>query len=134
MDYSLLPNYRLRKRGFGGVPPTRRAFTLGKWLATCVPRHRESVNYPHTAVSRTSDIYLVVADILRLTASLSELHWYHLRFRIVILKLRAVAFGNGEKFLPQKKRMIGQFYNTNMQSNCTFKNFVEKILSAKLPT
>lgn len=95
--------YRLRKRGFGGVPPTRRAFTLGKWLATCVPRHRESVNYPHTAVSHSADIFLVVADILRLTASLSDLHWYHLRFRIVYIKLRAVAFGNGEKFLPQKE-------------------------------
>jgi len=73
-----------------------------------------------TPPSAIQPIYLVVADILRLTASLSDLHWYHLRFRIVYIKLRAVAFGNGEKFLPQKKKFDKVSYHTNSQPNGEF--------------
>ena len=69
-------------------------------LAYLAIEKTQTIPIPPSAIQ---PINLVVADILRLTASLSDLHWYHLRFRIVYIKLRAVAFGNGEKFLPQKK-------------------------------
>ena len=90
-----------RLRSASGLPLAYLAIAIAIAIAI------EKAHTIPTPPSATRPIYLVVADILRLTASLSDLHWYHLRFRIVILKLRAVAFGNGEKFLPQKKRFMG---------------------------